>query len=180
MRRNRKVLSFGSAILIVAGIIYYLVDGNLLHEGVKGLNECVVLSVHDGDTIKVRYEGRAESIRFIGMDAPEIDQEKWGVIAQKRLYSLAPPGSVVLLEFDVTKRDKYNRLLAYVFTKDGKFINEIMLREGLAMLYTFPPNVRYTERFREAQSYAREHKLGIWGEDGLTMSPQDYRRAKKK
>ncbi|MGB9599771.1 MAG: thermonuclease family protein [Myxococcota bacterium] len=180
MRRGRKALSFGSAIFIVAGIIYYLINGNLQTGSVKGLDECVVLAVHDGDTIKVMYEGRAESVRFIGMDAPEIEQEKWGRVAQEKVYSLAPPGSVVRLEFDVTKRDKYNRLLAYVFTRDGKFINEIMLREGLAMLYTFPPNVRYTERFREAQSYAREHRLGIWGEDGLTMTPQEYRKSRKK
>jgi len=181
LRSGRRLTSVGTAVFIAAGIIYYLINGNLgREEKTFGQNDAVVVSVHDGDTIKVKYEGRTESVRFIGIDAPELDQEEWGKKAQERLYSLIPPGSVVTLEFDLTKRDKYGRLLAYIFTRDGKFVNELMLRDGLAMLYTFPPNVKYTEKFREAQRYARENMLGIWGKNGLSMSPQDFRKSHKK
>ncbi len=180
MIKRRKVISFGSAFTIIAAAIYYLVQGNISPVSGVGKDEVVVVSVLDGDTIRVRYESNIESVRLIGIDAPEKDQDKWGKISRDRLYSLAAPGSVIILEFDVTKRDKYNRLLGYIFTKDGQFINEVMLKEGLAMLYTFPPNVKYVERLRAAQNYARVNHLGIWGEDGLSMSPQDFRRLKKK
>lgn len=181
MRFRRRFTYIGTAIFILTGIVYYLLNGNLIREE-KGFgeNEAVVVSVYDGDTIKIKYDGRTESLRFIGIDAPEIDQQQWGIKARERLYSITPPGSVVILEFDITKRDKYGRLLAYVFTSDGRFVNEIMLREGLALLYTFPPNVKYTEKFREAQRYARENRLGIWGENGLSMSPQDFRKNQKR
>jgi len=180
LKSKKKIISFSSAFLIITGILYYLINGNIDQKPVLGANEAIVLSVNDGDTIKVNLEGKKESIRLIGLDAPEIDQERWGKRAYDKLYSLVPPGSLVTIEFDVTKRDKYNRLLGYVFTKDGRFVNEIMLRDGLAVLYTFPPNVRYTDRFRKAQFYARERALGIWGKDGLTMSPQEYRKSRKK
>ncbi len=177
---RRRVVSFGTIVIAICGIVYYLATGNIGKQIPLGRDEAVVLSVYDGDTIKVRYQNRVESVRLIGIDAPEVDQQEWGRKARDRLYSITPAGSVVILEFDVTRRDKYNRLLAYVFTKDGIFVNEIMLKEGFALLYTFPPNVRYTERFREAQSYARENSVGIWGKDGLTMRPQDYRKNKNK
>ncbi|MCX7944171.1 MAG: thermonuclease family protein [Deltaproteobacteria bacterium] len=179
-RSKRRVLSFTSAIIIAAGIVYYLVSGNLGQKEILGQNEVVVVGVPDGDTLKIRFEGKTESVRLIGIDAPEIDQEEWGRKAQERLYALTPPGSVVILEFDVAKRDKYGRLLAYVLTKDGRLVNEILLREGLVVLYTVPPNIKYTERFREAQYFARENAIGIWGKNGLTMSPQEYRRSKKR
>lgn len=180
MSIKRRYISYASAITIVGAVTYYLIYGNVSSLSGVGKNELLVVSVPDGDTIKVRYGSDVEYVRLIGIDAPESGQGKWGEISRERLYSLAPPGSTVILEFDVTVRDKYNRLLGYLFTKDGRFINEILLKEGLAMLYTFPPNVKYVDKLRSAQSYARKNGLGIWGEDGLLMSPQDFRRQKKK
>lgn len=180
MSIRRRYLSLVSSIAVVAAIVYYIVEGNLSPVSGVGKEEAVVISVVDGDTIRVMYQGSIESVRFIGIDAPEHDQGEWGERATNRLKSLVPPGSVVILEFDVQRRDKYNRLLGYVFTRDGLFVNEIMLREGLAMLYTFPPNVRYVDRLRAAQNHAREAGTGIWGKDGLTMTPQEYRRSKRR
>jgi len=178
--RRRRYLSYASSIGIIAGIIYYIVQGNISPTASIGKDEVVVVNVVDGDTIRVRYQGAIESVRFLGIDAPEHDQEEWGERATNRLKSLVPPGSVVVLEFDVQKRDKYNRLLGYVFTKDGVFVNEIMLKEGLAMLYTFPPNVKYVDRLRNAQTLARGNNVGIWGPNGLSMTPQEYRKSKKR
>jgi len=67
----------------------------------------------------------------------------------------------VKLEFDVQKKDKYKRLLAYVYAED-KMVNIEMVRQGLAMVYTYPPNVKYSQRFLGAQKEARDNKRGLW------------------
>ena len=70
-------------------------------------------------------------------------------------------GKNVRLEFDIDKRDKYNRLLAYVYV-DGIFVNARLVEEGLAQLLTIPPNNKYTALFKEAQKKARKEKRGMW------------------
>ena len=79
------------------------------------------------------------------------------------------------LEYDVEKRDKYGRILAYLRTSDGKLINLLMVKNGYAMLYTVPPNVKYVRDLKAAQEEARQAKLGIWSEEGLKERPKDYR-----
>ncbi|RME11542.1 MAG: thermonuclease, partial [Aquificota bacterium] len=74
-----------------------------------------------------------------------------------------PKGETVYLEFDVQKTDRYGRLLAYVWLSDGRMLNEVLVKEGYAMVYTIPPNVKYQERFLQAQRYARENRKGLWG-----------------
>jgi micrococcal nuclease len=81
----------------------------------------------------------------------------------------------VSIEFDVEKRDKYNRLLAYLKTKDGILINSLMLKHGYALLYTVPPNVKYVDVLRRAQKEARDKAIGIWSMDGLKETPSQYR-----
>ena len=70
-------------------------------------------------------------------------------------------GKSVRLEYDVQKKDKYNRILAYVYIGD-KMVNMEMVKQGFAMMYTYPPNVRYVQRFIEAQKDARDNKRGLW------------------
>jgi len=140
-----------------------------------------VLSNYDGDTITVHIPGHKpwkERVRLIGIDTPEKDQGKWG--SKARLFTkYATRGSKVYLERDVQARDKYKRLLAYVWieTKKGSLVmlNEWLLREGLAELFTFPPNVKYVDRLKDSYMEARENKAGMWGEGGLEMSPSRYR-----
>jgi hypothetical protein len=67
------------------------------------------------------------------------------------------------LELDVQKIDPYGRLLAYVYLPEGRMFNEVLLEEGYAQVATFPPNVRYQERFLEAQREARARNRGLWG-----------------
>lgn len=138
-----------------------------------------VLSVHDGDTITVSIEGRTEKIRLIGIDAPELKQRPWGMQAKKHLEELMKAREVVL-EFDIRQRDKYGRLLAYLKTGDGELINENMIRDGYAVLYTFPPNVKYVERLKAAQAGARASRSGIWDKDGLKEKPSDYRKRNRR
>lgn len=136
-----------------------------------------VVRVHDGDTISVILNGKREKVRLIGIDAPELDQRPWGSKAKKHLEKLLGIANrAVSLEFDAERRDKYGRLLCYVLTSDKKMINLQMLKEGYAMLFTVPPNVKYVDKLRKAQHEARQQRLGIWGSEGLKESPGDYRR----
>jgi micrococcal nuclease len=104
---------------------------------------------YDGDTFTAHIPGHKpyrERIRPIGIDTPERGQGKWG--RQARLYTqYALQGRKIYLEPDVEKRDNFKRLLAYVWIErdDGKLVmlNELLLKEGLAVVETFPPNVKY-------------------------------------
>ncbi len=132
--------------------------------------------VIDGDTIQLE---NGERVRLIGIDTPEMhesnklyrDSQKSGedVRAIKELGERAYQftrnlieGKRVSLEFDVEKYDRYNRLLAYVFLKDGTFVNAEIVRQGYASLLTIPPNVRYADLFAKFYREARENKRGLW------------------
>jgi micrococcal nuclease len=136
-----------------------------------------LVAVHDGDTLSVIVGRKKERVRLIGIDAPELAQRPWGGHAKRHLKDLLGyTGTGLTLEFDVEKRDRYGRLLAYVRTGDNALVNLEMVRDGYAVLYTFPPNVKYVDLLREGQRYAREKGLGIWGRNGLKEMPKDYRR----
>ncbi|WP_297211214.1 MULTISPECIES: thermonuclease family protein [Thermodesulfovibrio] len=143
-----------------------------------------VTEIHDGDTLTIVKDSffgilvKTERIRLIGIDAPELAQEPWGRKAKNHLKKLIRESSwLVKIELDVQQRDKYGRILAYLWDKNGNMINYMMIRDGYAMVYTIPPNVKYAEKFVEAQRVAREEKRGIWGENGLKEKPSDWRKA---
>lgn len=125
-----------------------------------------VIRVIDGDTIEIEYRGRRERLRYIGIDTPETVHPRRGVepygLAADRANRRLVEGETVRLEFDVQTRDRYGRLLSYVWV-DSIFVNEWLVRNGYAQIATYPPNVRYVERFREAQRRAREEGRGLWG-----------------
>lgn len=140
----------------------------------------IVQKIYDGDTIGVRYKGGFERVRLIGIDTPESSPNKkalgdskrthqdlatitgMGKEAAKFLRSILHQGDAVRLEFDVERRDKYDRLLAYVYLPDRSMLNEKIIREGYATLMTYPPNVRYVNRFTAALQEARDKKRGLW------------------
>lgn len=122
-----------------------------------------VIRVVDGDTIEI--EG-GEKVRYIGIDTPEtVDPRKtvqcFGVEASKKNKELVE-GKMVRLEKDVTDRDKYNRLLRYIYVGDT-FINLELVRQGFAYSYSYPPDIKYQDQFVKAQQEAREAKRGLWG-----------------
>jgi len=139
-------------------------------------NAARVLRVNDGDTVTVSINGHRERIRLIGIDAPEMGQGLWGEKAKRHLEDILRSSRNVYVEYDVERRDKYGRLLAYIRTADGRLVNTEMLRDGYAVLFTFPPNVKHVEEFTAAQRQARERKRGIWGKDGLSQLPVKYRK----
>ena len=132
--------------------------------------------VIDGDTILIQT---GERVRLIGIDTPEMhDSEKLHRDARKskqdvrtiqemgkRAYEFTrnlAEGKQVSLEFDVEKYDKYGRLLAYVYLKDGTFVNAEIVRQGYASLMTIPPNVKYADLFRKLFQQALDSHLGLW------------------
>ena len=133
---------------------------------------CVVRQVVDGDTFHCE-DGR--KVRLIGIDSPEWRQRPFGSKAQQALLRMLPTGSPVLLERDVTLTDRYGRLLAYVWV-GPTLVNEAMVHDGWAVLYTVPPNVKYVERFMRAQNEARTRGAGLWAERGFDCLPMDFRR----
>ncbi len=129
-----------------------------------------VLKVVDGDTIEIDYYGQEISVRFIGVDTPEtVDPRRpvgcFGKEASdenKRLLQ----GKVVELEKDISETDKYGRLLRYVYLRldDNNllFVNDYLIRQGFGQALSYPPDVKFNDRFLEAQKEAREESRGLW------------------
>ncbi len=139
--------------------------------------EARVIAVHDGDTVTIVMNGREQRCRLIGIDAPETGQEPWGFRAKEHLRSLLREQHwQVSVEPGLEMIDRYDRLLVYLWTRDNQLINEQMLGDGYAVLFTYQPNSKYVARFVKAQRTARQKKLGIWGPDGLRERPVDYKK----
>ncbi len=133
---------------------------------------CVVARVADGDTFTCR-DGRR--VRLLGVDTPELAQGESGAKAHAALRRLLPVGTPARLELDAAPRDRYGRVLAYVWT-GSRLVNETLVREGWAMLYTLPPNVKYAGRLGRAQKEARAGSAGLWQSGGFACAPSAYRR----
>jgi endonuclease YncB( thermonuclease family) len=128
----------------------------------------VVKNVVDGDTIELVG---GEKVRYVGIDTPEtmkrlgknwvFDPEDYAVSA-KELNKALVSGAEVRLEFDLEKTDRYGRLLAYVYDDDGAMINKELVSAGLAMVYTFQPNVKHMDILLKTQEEARRNKRGLW------------------
>lgn len=135
--------------------------------------------VVDGDTVKFEEWGSDVRVRLIGVDTPEsVASDEYlaqsnkqntaeGKDASAFLKEYLPKGAVVWVERDVETLDRYGRELVYLYAeKDGElvFVNELLLRNGLAKQFTLAPNVKYSDnKFLEAQRYARENEKGFWG-----------------
>ena len=127
-----------------------------------------VVRVIDGDTVVVRFDdGVEETLRYIGIDTPETMHPRRGIDcfgpeASARNAELVE-GRRVALERDVSERDRYGRLLRYVYTEAGAMANARLVAEGYAQVATFPPDVKHAEQFRQLQEEARGREAGLWG-----------------
>jgi len=126
--------------------------------------------VIDGDTIVVQAGGREERVRYIGMDTPETVKPNTPVQCfgpqahdlNARLLGAA--GTPLTLRFDRELRDRYGRLLAYVYrARDGLFVNERLVSDGAARTLEIAPNTADAERFGALQQAARTAGTGLWG-----------------
>ena len=137
---------------------------------------CTIRRVIDGDTFVCSADSTRVTVRLLGVDAPERGQRPYGQEATRFLQRTLPPGTVVRIERDVRERDRYGRLLAWVWTGDEGMLNEALLRAGLAVVDIQPPNVRHAERLRDAARAAREAGTGLWATPAFSCRPADYRR----
>jgi len=129
-----------------------------------------VVRVVDGDTIVIDRGRGNERVRYIGIDTPESVKPNTPVEFMAKEASAANEALVagrdVVLERDVSDTDQHDRLLRYVWLREGDgwvFVNLELVRRGYAQVATYPPDVRWTETFLVAQREAREAGLGLWG-----------------
>jgi len=125
-----------------------------------------VVKVVDGDTIDVNIDGTTEKVRMIGIDTPEsvhndpLKNTEEGTFVSEYMKAYLQ-GKSVYLEFDVGVRDKYDRLLAYVYLED-EMLNKMLLELGYARVMTIQPNVKYCDDFIKAQWQAKDTNQGFW------------------
>lgn len=149
------------SLLLLAAVLGACADGG--QPKPNGEMEATVKRVVDGDTVELT---NGERVRLIGVDTPETVKpnspvEPYGKEASEYTKKMLT-GQKVTLRFDVEPRDKYNRLLAYLYLPDGTFFNEKLVREGYARILTIPPNVAFADLFLEAEREAREQNRGLW------------------
>jgi micrococcal nuclease len=165
--------------IIIVSFVFIL---TLLASTLHAQEAVTVTRIVDGDTIKVFYLGSEESVRLIGIDTPESrvnnktkkDAERnnqdikiiieMGKEATKYVKGLVKPGDLITIELDVQERDRYGRILGYVYLSNGKMLNEQIVKAGYAVIMTIPPNIKYKDRFSIAYQEAMEDKRGLWGE----------------
>ena len=163
MRRSTPylVLLAAAAVAAALGLWRPGSDG----AGGGGRAEGTVTRVVDGDTIHVFTGGHDEAVRYIGVDTPESVKPgtpvqcfaKAASAENERLVA----GRRVRLVYDAERRDRYGRLLAYVY-RDSLFVNAELVRAGYARTLTIPPNVRFADRFASLAREARQHGRGLW------------------
>jgi len=133
----------------------------------SGKQECTakVTRVVDGDTIDL---STGERVRYVGVDTPEIHHpakpvQCFGKEASEKNKELVLDKEV-RLEKDVSDKDRYNRLLRYVYipSENNFFVNDYLARQGFAHAATFPPDVKFSQQFLAAERKARENSRGLW------------------
>jgi len=187
MKTRINILYFFLAVIILASLyacnhkpvtIYYSEEGKFSVPFGRTYNyaDVLVKRVVDGDTLLIES---GERVRLIGIDTPEMhesnklhrDGQRSGQDIRtiqalgRQSYDFTRQlveGKRVSLEFDLEKQDRYKRLLAYVYLKDGTFVNAEIVRQGYASLMTFPPNVKYVDLFLKLYQEARDNKRGLW------------------
>jgi micrococcal nuclease len=153
----------------------------LVFSGCAAEDATVVTEVVDGDTIRIQQNGTEESVRLLLVDTPETNHPSLPVqpfgkeaseFAERQLE-----GEEVKVEYDGPKRDKYDRLLAYIWV-DGELFNQQLLEEGLARYaYEYDPPYEYTDRLKEAEAEARGKGIGVWSKDGY-VTEEGFRSEK--
>ncbi len=178
-KQTKTMIQYTIAIII---ILIGLITGSIKKEEILSIfqdnstqtqefaGKYLVTKVVDGDTYKINYEGKEQKVRLIGIDTPESvhpNKEKntnYGKQASNYVKQLIE-NQYITLEFDISKTDKYGRLLAYVYLENGEMLNEKLIKEGYAKVATYPPNVKYVDDFKSLQEEARKNKEGFWKEE---------------
>jgi len=149
-------------ILYIAFVLAVVLLILVFHPSFRGIG---VEEVTDGDTIVLK---NGEVVRYIGIDTPERGDPFFGEATEANQEMLER--GRITLEYDQDRRDRYGRLLAYVWV-DTLLLNAELIRKGLASVYLFSPNLKYRERFISVQREARLKSVGIWS---IPVEPEAY------
>lgn len=146
-----------------------------------GLIKATVESVTDGDTIKVDMDGKKETVRLILVDTPETKHPRTGVQPfgpeASAFTTEQLSGKEIQIEPGIEERDRYGRLLAYVYIGD-KMFNKMLVEQGLARVAVYPPNTKYLDEMKEIESTAKNKQLGIWSIENY-VTEDGYKREEK-
>lgn len=174
MKRNRRKISYLFFLILIFGAYYFF------EKTEKAPDSAVytVLEVIDGDTVIID-DAKNSRVRYLGIDTPEIGiqdspADPMSKEATDFNYKLVQ-GKKVRLEFDEQKYDVYGRILANVYV-DGVFINEELLKEGLATVLIIEPNGMHSDILYRALDQAQKEKKGIWGDLRSLVSPRRNRQ----
>jgi micrococcal nuclease len=163
----RRRFSGLQLLIVLLFVIFSIYIGNSIGKESVSKTTAKVVSVSDGDTIKVEFaNGTQESIRLIGVDTPETHHPTkpvgcFGVEAENFTRKNLENRDISL-EYDVERKDKYDRTLAYVYLGDVRF-NDVLLQQGYAKVLSIEPNTRYANMYSKYEVDARNKQLGLWG-----------------
>jgi len=139
---------------------------------VAQVQSATVLSVGDGDTLRVREGNRTVNVRLACIDAPETRQAPHGASARSQLQALAPVGSTVELRVKTT--DRYGRAVAEL-SRGGRNLNQALVASGGAFVYWQYIQGCDRQTYSRLETEARLKGLGVWGVSGGVMRPWEYR-----
>lgn len=192
----KKIIKFKNLGWIIAGILFLILAFKMISDNKKTENITpvetiiptetttpiinqelfLVTRIIDGDTLMIKINGKEEAVRLIGVDTPEtVDPRKtvqcFGKEASVKAKELME-NKTVKLEADTTQndRDKYNRLLRYIYLTDGTLVNKKLIEEGFGFEYTYQIPYKFQAEFKEAQKTAEKNKIGLWA-DGACPTP---------
>ncbi len=173
LRKNRRIIKILVSTLVSLGAIIFVsaVPDKAPNSSNLPADMYKVATVYDGDTIGINYQSKIEKVRLLGVDTPETKDPRKPVQCFGREASAFTKqlleGKSVRLAFDSTQgeRDKYGRLLAYVYTTDNIFVNQKLIEEGYAHEYTFQGNpYQFQTEFQLAERSARVLQRGLWSD----------------
>lgn len=126
-----------------------------------------IVSVVDGDTIVLRVQNQTEKVRLLGVDTPETVHptkpiECFGPEASAFTKDTLKIGSTVKLVRDVEPRDRFQRLLVYLYLTDGTLFNQLLIDRGFARTLSIEPNTAFASQFADHESSARDRRIGLW------------------
>jgi endonuclease YncB( thermonuclease family) len=136
-----------------------------------------VVSIGDGDTLRVRSGGRLQTVRLACIDAPETSQAPHGASARQQLQALAPVGTPVDLKIQTT--DRYGRSVAEL-NRNGRNLNQALVASGAAFVYWQYISSCDRQTYSRLENEARMKRLGVWGVSGGVTRPWDYRAAERR
>jgi micrococcal nuclease len=162
------------AVLLLAGRGQRSEPPEAAIEAGGGRVAALVTRVVDGDTVEVSIGGRSEEVRYIGVDTPEtVDPDEpvqcFGPQSSAFNHRLVEDRRVEL-DFDAERRDKYGRLLAYVYLPDGRLVEAMLARRGLARTLTIAPNDSKAALLERLSRAAARRGRGLWGGCGAEPS----------